>query len=78
MDPDTINCMILQINVDTNNNSLPCHQAVNQCKCTGVKKHYLNSDSKTKNIPFVLRAQMWPRRCFKGFGMRFKSQTELG
>ena len=59
MDPDTINCAILRIYVDKNNdNSKPCHLAANYCKCKGmgVKKNFLykNKRKRTRGWHFKL------------------------
>ena len=51
MDPDTINCKILRIQVDkiNNNNSQPWHLAANQCKCKvwELKKLFEELDAKS-------------------------------
>ena len=47
MDPDTVNCVILHIHVDKNNNYQPCHLAANQSKCKyGSKKNLNVTDAK--------------------------------
>ena len=51
MDPVMMNCMLLGIHVEkNNNNSQPCHLAANQCKCKvwEQKKNMASKANKTK------------------------------
>ena len=63
MDPDTTNCVILDIHVVKNNNSQPCHLVANQCKCKVWEYKKLQQ---TKNALKVICPNFLSTLCFGG------------